>query len=73
MAPQPERHQGMSVPRPKEGFQEFPVLSDEEERAAIKEAMEAEEWHEDQDLLEHPSFDDPDDLDGELEDDEPEE
>lgn len=52
----------MSVPAPRSGKHVFPVLTDEEEAAQVKAAMEG-DWREDQDLLDDPEFQDPDDLD----------
>lgn len=49
----------MSLPHPRGKSPVFPVLSDEEEAAAIKAAMEG-DWEEDQDLRGDPAFEDED-------------
>jgi hypothetical protein len=46
----------MSLPVPTKRLPRPPVLSDEEELAQIKAAMEPDEWMEDDDLLDHPAF-----------------
>lgn len=56
----------MSVPAPRSGNFTPPALTDEEERELVKKAME-EDWYEDQDLLDDPEFQDPDDLEADPE------